>query len=283
MSLLLWITVVLSAPPEPVVLERVGTLVHPAIREASGLVQSRRHPGVFWVHNDSGNAPFLFAVRRDGSLIRQYRLNVVNIDWEDIAIDDQGRLYLGDIGNNDLRLPLRLILEIEEPDPEKNEDTPPKVVTASYYRFPESGRFDAEGLVVEGDTALIVAKTFDGRDAEVYSVPLRPPAPLLRPAVAKLEGKLPGFTEPVTGASLSARGGRLAVCSNGALGVFRKADDGGWLPLAIRTFRCDDEIEAVAWEGDDLILSGEKRGVFRVRSEMWGRPEAGKPYGAAVR
>src|SRR5262249_52828794 len=31
----------------------VGRLEHPAICEASGIVKSRRHPGIFWVHNDS--------------------------------------------------------------------------------------------------------------------------------------------------------------------------------------------------------------------------------------
>ena len=52
---------VLGGPLEP-----IGRLDHPAIREASGIVASRRYPGIFWVHNDSGNPPALYAVRRDG-------------------------------------------------------------------------------------------------------------------------------------------------------------------------------------------------------------------------
>src|SRR3954464_12793012 len=92
---------------------RVGRLEHPAIREASGIVASRRHPGVFWVHNDSGNPNFLFAVRRDGTLIREYAINVPNVDWEDIALDDDGHLYLGDIGNNGARLPLRVVYRLD--------------------------------------------------------------------------------------------------------------------------------------------------------------------------
>src|SRR4051795_12516953 len=87
-------------------LEPIGRLAHPAIREASGIVQSRRFPGIFWTHNDSGNPPSLFAVTREGSLVREYKVAVPNVDWEDIAIDDDGHLYLGEIGNNDGRLPL---------------------------------------------------------------------------------------------------------------------------------------------------------------------------------
>src|SRR3954465_12348967 len=81
-------------------LEPLGRLRDPAIREASGLVKSRRHPDLYWVHNDSGNPPCLFAVRRDGTLVRKYTVGVPNVDWEDIAADDRGHLYLGEIGNN---------------------------------------------------------------------------------------------------------------------------------------------------------------------------------------
>ena len=100
-----------------VVLERLGRFGHPPIQEASGIVASRRHPGIFWVHNDSGNPPALFAVRRDGSLVREYKVSAPNVDWEDIAIDDAGHLFLGDIGNNGLLLPLRMIYRLDEPDP----------------------------------------------------------------------------------------------------------------------------------------------------------------------
>jgi hypothetical protein len=257
----------------------VGRLAHPAIREASGIVASRRYRGIFWVHNDSGNPPFLFAVRRDGSLVREYTVGVPNLDWEDIATDDQGHLYLGEIGNNEGRLPIRAVYQLDEPDPfapdaaeegDREHRRALKVNTASYYRFPPGGRFDAEGLVIDGDRgrALVVAKTFDGREAEVYAVPLKPPAPLFRPASPEKVGTLPGFTEPVTGASLSP-GGRLAVCSTGAVGVYERDASGRWAPVARRRFRVDDDIEAVAWDGDDLILAGEGRGVFRIAEADW--------------
>src|SRR3954470_12775279 len=90
----------LLAPDRPATPDRIGRLEHPAIREASGIVASRRHPGIFWVHNDSGNPPALYAIRRDGALVRAYRVGVPNVDWEDIAADGEGHLFLGDTGNN---------------------------------------------------------------------------------------------------------------------------------------------------------------------------------------
>jgi hypothetical protein len=269
-----------GSEPPATRLRPVGRLAHPAIREASGIVASRRYRGIFWVHNDSGNAPNIFAVRRDGTLVREFTVGVPNVDWEDIATDSQGRLYLGEIGNNDGRLPLRAVYRIDEPDPfgpPEKAGEPVQALplrAATYYRFPPGRRFDAEGLVIDGDRALIVAKTFDRRAAEVYAVPLEPPAPLLKPAMPAKVGTLPGFVDPVTGASLSVKG-LLAVCSYGSVGVFERDPSGRWERVSIRTFEVEDEIEAVAWDGDDLILAGEGRGVYRMTEAEW-RGAAGR-------
>ena len=258
-----------------VTLERVGTLAHEPIREASGLVRSRRFPGVYWVHNDSGNPPALYAVRRNGTLIREYTVSIPNVDWEDIATDDCGHLYIGEIGNNGGVLPMRAVYQIDEPDPSRDGPRELKLKSASYYRFPPDGRFDAESLVIEGDRALIVAKTFDGRDAEVYSLPIKPPAPLLRPVLPEKVGSLSGFTKPATGADLSADGRRLVVCSLDCVGVYEKAKNGGWTLRTLRSFKSDDQIEAVAWDGDDILLAGERRGIYRIAAPLWRNEQAG--------
>lgn len=260
------ILVLAGLPPQP--LEHMGTLAHPAIREASGIVKSRRHPGIFWVHNDSGNSPSLFAVKSDGSLIREYKIAIPNIDWEDIAADDQGHLYLGEIGNNAGRLPIRAIYRLDEPDPSKPADAPLPVTLSSHYRFPRQGRFDAEGLFIDQGHATVVAKTFDGRDAELFAVPLDPPAPLLKPALPQFAGRVPGFSEPATGADLSADGQLLAISSYEVARVYERSKAGTWKILAKVSFHADD-IEAICWDGRDLILAGEGRGIFRIRETVW--------------
>ena len=254
------------APTGP--LEPLGRLSDPAIREASGIVQSRRHPDIFWVHNDSGNPPLLFAVRLDGSLVRKYKVQVPNIDWEDIAADDRGHLYLGEIGNNEHLLPLRAVYQFDEPDPARSEGTAIAVVTASYYRFPTGGRFDAEGLFVDHGRAIVVAKTVGGREAELFAIPFNPPAPLLRPATPRSLGRLTGFTEPATGASLSPDGHLLAVCSARETRVYRRAQGDRWSPGGVVRYRASD-IEAVCWDGADLILAGESGGLYRIAESSW--------------
>jgi hypothetical protein len=269
-------TIILAflAQSAPSVLEPVGRLDHPAIREASGIVASRRHPGIFWVHNDSGNPPLLFAVRRDGSLVREYTVKVPNIDWEDIAIDDAGHLYLGEIGNNDGRLPIRAVYRLDEPDPSRPAEGPLTVTDASYYRFPRGERFDAEGLFLDQGRAVVVAKTFNSQEAGLFAIPLDPAPPLIRPALPEPIGKLPGFTEPATGASLSADGRRLAVCSPSAARVYEREGRGPWSLLATVRYQGGSDIEAICWDGPDLLLAGEGRNVYRIREAAW---RAGRP------
>ena len=249
----------------------VGRLDHPAIAEASGIARSRRYPGIFWVHNDSGNPPALFAVTEQGRLVREYAVAAPNVDWEDLALDDQGRLYLADIGNNGLRLPIRMIYRLAEPDPSQPATTPLRPDLVTCYKFPADGRFDAEGLYLDGAWAVVLAKYRDGRPADLFRVPIDPPAPLLRPATAEKVGTLADFTQPATSASLSDDGGRLAVASIHEVRVYRRAPGGAWEFLG-RASCPEGQVEAVAWDGLDLVLAGEDRRVHRVAERHWRGP-----------
>src|SRR5262245_21105205 len=135
---LIGLVATLGAPP----LEPLGRFDAKVIPEASGIVKSRRFPGIFWVHNDSGNPPLLLAVGTDGRIVRRFRVAVPNVDWEDIAIDDRGHLYLGDIGNNGGLLPVRVIYRLDEPDPGSQSDKPLPATAAVFYGLSRSNRFD---------------------------------------------------------------------------------------------------------------------------------------------
>ena len=69
--------------------------------EISGLEKLENSP-LLWAVNDSGNSPIVYGVNTDGEIKEKVEIkNASNIDWEDLAKDDQGTLYIGDFGNND--------------------------------------------------------------------------------------------------------------------------------------------------------------------------------------
>lgn len=266
-SILALLAMSFESPPG---LELRGRLDRQLMPEASGIVKSRRFADIFWVHNDSGNPPLLFAVHSDGRVVRQFRLEVPNIDWEDIAIDDQGHLYLGDIGNNRGVLPLRTIYRIDEPDPAMPIERPLKASAATFYSLPRSMRFDAESLVFDRGTALLLAKYLDGREAELFTVPFEPPAPLARPARPVSLGRLGGFVEPATGASLHPARTLLGVCSYRVTRVYRREDGPPPAWRLISEVRYDaTSIEGIAWDGFDLVLVAEGGPIYRLAEKTW--------------
>lgn len=107
----------------PVVAEPVKAAIvsDPEITETSGLIASRTQPGVFWVHNDSGDLPRVFAVDNAGATLGVFNLVGADaVDWEDIASGPGPTpgewLYLGDIGDNPEERATITIYRVPEPD-----------------------------------------------------------------------------------------------------------------------------------------------------------------------
>lgn len=69
------------------------------IAETSGLILYRDQ--FFITHNDGGNKGELYILNLKGELVKTIEIeDTKNRDWEDIAQDDEGRVYIGDFGNN---------------------------------------------------------------------------------------------------------------------------------------------------------------------------------------
>lgn len=69
------------------------------LSEISGLEQY--NDSILVAINDSGNEPLLYFLNFKGQVIKKTKIsNAKNNDWEDLTIDDQRNLYIGDFGNN---------------------------------------------------------------------------------------------------------------------------------------------------------------------------------------
>ena len=242
----------------------IGRLSDATIRETSGIVASREHRGIFWIVSDSGNPATIHAIDRTGRVVAEFAIAAANVDWEEITTDDAGHLLICDIGNNGHRLPIRAIYRIDEPDPARPSSTPIRPGFTTFYGFPSRReRFDAEGMFVDGNHAVLISKRLDGGQAEWFTVSMLTRSRLTAPDRPTARGKIPGFREPVTGASLSRDGRRLAVAATDRVRIYERAPDGG-LTLAATVRYKKREIEAVTWDGPDLIMAAETGELFLI-------------------
>jgi hypothetical protein len=144
--------------------------------EVSGIATSRDHPGVIWMHNDSGGGPVVFAVDEEGAGQGVFALDVLAFDWEDMARGpgpDPGRdyLYLGDIGDNLHFRPVITVYRIVEPAPNPGGGVVAEVATF-HLRYPDPGP-DAEAMLVDPVTGdiLVVTKGSSGEPSIVFRAP----------------------------------------------------------------------------------------------------------------
>lgn len=70
------------------------------LHEVSG-IQMGKGSGSFFAIEDSGNGSLVHEIELNGNKLKEFKIDATNIDWEDLASDRDGHLYLGDFGNND--------------------------------------------------------------------------------------------------------------------------------------------------------------------------------------
>ena len=203
--------------------EAVCTLKDDRIVEASGIAASRRTPGLYYIHNDSGDRPRVFLVDRTGRTRLTIRLkNARHVDWEDIALapSDTGGKFdvcVADIGDNRARREELIIYRFPEVDPAAA-DGATLVVQAVAYRIGYAdGPADAEAFVVHPQTGdgYVLTKRLDGA-CHIYKLaaPWNRKERTVLPKVATLRfPEVMPLQTVVTAADISPDGRRLATRS----------------------------------------------------------------------
>jgi hypothetical protein len=247
---------------------QIGRIVHPRITESSGIVMSRKNPEVLWTHVDGGGRKqVLYAMTRSGQPLAEYRVaGVLLDDWEDIATDGQGHLFLGDIGNNEARRQQIAVHQVDEPDPAKIKNGLVMVTRTWALRFPRAPS-DCESLFVWRDHGYLVSKVFNDMRAEIYRFSLTNRA---QSQLLELVGEIK-IDSPVTGADISPDGRLLGLVAKSGAFVYRIDGD---VARATRgkpfetKFR-HEHIEGCAFVPEGLLATAESREIFLFTDEAF--------------
>jgi hypothetical protein len=240
-------------------------------KENSGIVKSRQWNDVYWMQNDSGDEPRIYAVHRDGSVYQCERYpdvpgvligDAINVDWEDIAVDAAGHVIVADCGNgaNDRR---DLVLYyVAEPAPDAGRTS---TLRRIFVRYPEQRDFpaskddfnyDCEAIFTLADDVYLCTKHRSDNMTRVYRLDLSDGDEV---HALQLIDKF-DVRGQVTGADASPDGRHLVLTTYEALWLFDVTDPQRplsgpvrWLPYADET-----EIEAVCFADDETLLVGDE-------------------------
>ncbi|WP_192821732.1 hypothetical protein [Rufibacter sp. LB8] len=233
------------------------------VEESSGL-ELADQPNTYWTHNDAGNEAVLYKINEKGKLLSQLQVNgTENKDWEDLAQDTKGFLYIGDMGDNGNR---RKDLRIYKMSMKNGNRV--QVLNFTYADKPkgkiekEARNFDCEAFFWHANHLYLISKDRgQSKTAKLYSLPDTPGT-----HVAKLLAKK-DFPGQVTSADLSPDGRNLAVLTFGKVYLYPVAAGSTQFfskaPKVLELPR-SGQVEAVVFKNNKtLIISNEEGSLYR--------------------
>ena len=144
-------------------------LLDPRITESSGLAPSHRHPHTVWTTNDSGDGARIFAVdTRTGRTTGVHTYGAPVRDVEALAITPQGRVLVGDLGDNTGTRSVVRVFWFDEPGLGDTSGG-----WASWELAYPDGPHDAESLAVDPRSGRVHIVT-KGPEGAVYALPREP-------------------------------------------------------------------------------------------------------------
>ncbi len=233
------------------------TVDDPLLAELSGLAVA---DGGLWGMADGGRRIRVHRIDPDSCAVLETRTGDIDpVDPEDLARGPDGTLWVGDIGDNELRRDTVAVIELPA-------DGPARLHRLTY----PDGPHDAEALLVDAAGRPVVV-TKDAGPAGIYRTEAGPdgvgPTPLVRvgevalPPSDTVGGPIDGLgSRVVTGAAATADGGVVALRTYTDAWLFRVPDGDLVAALTGRPLRVplpnEPQGEAIAFDPSGALISG---------------------------
>jgi len=238
------------------------------LKENSGMAIGK--DSTVWFVNDGGNEDKIYQINNKGKILKELEVkNAKNKDWEDMARDKDGNVYIADTGNNANKRKDLIIYKIPNPDKEKGDKTEAEQIE---FSFPEQKKFppkkkkllyDTEAIFYAKDSLYLITKNrsdpFNG-NALIYRIPAKKGN-----YKATYLGEFIPCTDfstcKITAADISQDGKTIALLGYGKLWLFTNFDLSNFFEGELKTIDLGvrTQLESISFlNNKTLLLSDEQ-------------------------
>ncbi|MEO6282763.1 MAG: hypothetical protein ABIN80_15075 [Dyadobacter sp.] len=241
-------------------IKKIGKLPT-VVNESSGLAKGSNNDS-FWTHNDSGGKPELYEFDLTGKLISTKKIpGANNTDWEDLAQDQAGNVYIGDFGNNAAPRTSFDIYKwgIDQPNAEK--------ITFSYLQQKNTASksttpvFDCESFFYNHNNLYLFSKNWGKeKSVKLYQLPAGNGTHILAP-IDSIQ-----INSQVTSADISPDGKTFALLTYGKILLFGIENNVINFKKPLGCFRLvKKQNEALIFlNNTDMLVTNEQGAVYRI-------------------
>ena len=249
---------------QSLVLQTLGSL-QPYCNESSGLETTDSIS--VWSHNDSGGKPVLYHFSLSGQLLDSVTVgNASNVDWEDLANNHDGTLFIGDFGNNSCDRTNLKIYRVSTYAMLSGADTIyADTISFSYpdqVAFPPSGanlNFDCEAFIFSGDSLYLFSKNISTSNSSGFTKCYRLPS---SPGnyVAELIDSFYTNTY-ITSADITSDDSSLVLLAYTSVFIFRGFQNHDFFSVTpqVSTFSGLTQKEGVRWKDKNNLFITDER------------------------
>lgn len=228
------------------------------INENSGLVKAWQD-GYYWTHNDGGGNPELYMLNAKGQLFDTLEIkNAINVDWEDLAKDSKGSLYIGDFGNNsnkreNLSIYKRSSMTVEKINFKYLDQT---------FEKDEARVFDCEAFFWFNNSLYLFTKSWEkGKKlTKIYKIP----DVVGDYSVPPIDQTI--LKTPVTGADVSPDGSKFALITYGKIFIYGIENQEINFKKPIKCIKIGkNQTEAIVFESNNkIVFTNEQRKIYSI-------------------
>lgn len=265
LTICLWSCDTPEPEPTALVLEELTDLPV-ELDEASGLILAAN--GNVIAHNDKGD--YLYEFDFSGNLVKTIEIkNASNVDWEDMATDSNGDIYLSDTGNNDNDRDDLAIYKISAVAYTAATTSVPATIQEFAYEDqtafppgPDDRHFDCEALVIVNNIPCLFTRDrtnpFQGITRYYQAIG----AEATFQSTFNTDDR--GSFGAITGAAMNPAGTQLALVSNRKCWLINGFSGTNFFSGTITSYDFDKDlqIEGVVYQDNcTLLLVDEKNGT----------------------